>query len=225
MKHIRVVLVDDHTLVRAGMRALLDQMPGIDVVAEAADGRAALRLLSVAQPDVVIMDIAMRGLNGLEATSQMKKHAPQVQIIMLSMHANEEYVTQALHAGAVGYLPKDTATTELEVAVRAVARGEAYLSPVVSKHVIRDYLQRVSSHESEGRHCAVSLGDSLTTRQREILQLIAEGYTTKEIAETLHLSMKTIETHRAQLMDRLDIHNIAGLVRYAIRTGLVSADQ
>lgn len=224
MKRIRVVLVDDHTLVRAGMRALLDHMPGIDVVAEAADGREALRLLRTARPDVVVMDIAMRGLNGLEATSQMKEHAPQVRVIMLSMHANEEYVIQALHAGAVGYLLKDAAAAELEVAVRAVARGETYLSPVVSKHVISDYLQRVSGIEAEGGRYKTSFGGSLTSRQREILQLITEGYTTKRIADTLHLSVKTIETHRAQLMNRLDIHDIAGLVRYAIRTGLISAD-
>ena len=224
MNPIRIVLVDDHTLVRAGMRALLDKMAGIDVVAEASDGREALRLLGPIHPDVVVMDIAMRGLNGLEAASQMKKDAPQVRVIILSMHANEEYVIQALHAGAMGYLLKDAATAELEVAVRAVARGETYLSPVVSKHVITNYLHRVSGGEEGGGHQEPSLGDSLTSRQREILQLIAEGSTTREIAETLHLSVKTIETHRAQLMDRLDIHDIAGLVRYAIRTGLVASD-
>ena len=224
MKQIRVVLVDDHTLVRAGMRALLDQMPGIDVVAEAIDGREAIQLLGTTQPDIVVMDIAMRGLNGLEATAQMKKDAPQVRVIILSMHANEEYVIQAIHAGAMGYLLKDAATAELEVAIRAVARGETYLSPVVSKHVISNYLQRVSGDDSEGLRHETSFGDSLTSRQREILQLIAEGHTTREIAETLHLSAKTIETHRAQLMDRLDIHDVAGLVRYAIRTGLITAD-
>ena len=224
MKQIRVVLVDDHTLVRAGMRALLDKMPGIDVVAEAIDGREAIQLLGTTQPDIVVMDIAMRGLNGLEATAQIKKDAPQVRVIILSMHANEEYVIQAIHAGAMGYLLKDAATAELELAVRAVARGETYLSPVVSKHVISNYLQRVSGDDSEGLRRETSFGDSLTSRQREILQLIAEGHTTREIAETLHLSVKTIETHRTQLMDRLDIHDIAGLVRYAIRTGLITAD-
>ena len=224
MNPIRIVLVDDHTLVRAGMRALLDQMAGIDVVAEASDGREALRLLGPIRPDLVVMDIAMRGLNGLEAASQMKKDAPQIRVIILSMHANEEYVIQALHAGAMGYLLKDAATAELEVAVRAVARGETYLSPVVSKHVITNYLQRVSGGEEGGLHQEPSIGDALTSRQREILQLIAEGSTTREIAETLHLSVKTIETHRSQLMDRLDIHDIAGLVRYAIRTGLIASD-
>ena len=224
MNPIRIVLVDDHTLVRAGMRALLDKMAGIDVVAEASDGREALRLLGPVRPDLVVMDIAMRGLNGLEAASQMKKDAPQIRVIILSMHANEEYVIQALHAGAMGYLLKDAATAELEVAVRAVARGETYLSPVVSKHVITNYLQRVSGGEEGGPHHEPSLGDSLTSRQREILQLIAEGSTTRDIAETLHLSVKTIETHRSQLMDRLDIHDIAGLVRYAIRTGLIASD-
>lgn len=225
MNPIRIVLVDDHTLVRAGMRALLDKMTGIDVVAEASDGREALHLLGSVQPDVVVMDIAMRGLNGLEAALQMKKDAPQVRVIILSMHANEEYVIQALHAGAMGYLLKDAATAELEVAIRAVARGKTYLSPVVSKHVITNYLHRVSGSEEGGLRHEPSLGDSLTSRQREILQLIAEGSTTREIAETLHLSVKTIETHRAQLMDRLDIHDIAGLVRYAIRTGLIASDR
>jgi DNA-binding NarL/FixJ family response regulator len=224
MNPIRIALVDDHTLVRAGMRALLDKMAGVDVVAEASDGREALRLLGPARPDLVLMDIAMRGLNGLEAASQMKKDVPQIRVIILSMHANEEYVIQALHAGAMGYLLKDAATAELEVAVRAVARGQTYLSPVISKYVITNYLQRVSGGEEGGLYHEPSLGDCLTPRQREILQLIAEGSTTREIAETLHLSVKTIETHRSQLMERLDIHDIAGLVRYAIRTGVIASD-
>ncbi|MCK6624881.1 MAG: response regulator transcription factor [Anaerolineae bacterium] len=216
MKPIRVLLADDHALVRAGFRALLQSLPDMEVVAEAGDGREALRLITLHQPDVVLMDIGMPGLNGLEAAAQALDELPQTRIIILSMHAHEEYVLRALRSGAVGYLLKDAGTTELELAVRAVMRGEMYLSPAVSKHVIAEYVQRVGSQPN-------SL-EQLTPRQREILQLIAEGQTTKEIARILNLSVKTVETYRTQLMERLDIHDIAGLVRYAIRVGLVSPD-
>lgn len=214
---IRVLLAEDHTLVRAGIRALLQNIEGVEVVGEAGDGREALHLIDVHRPDVVFMDIAMAGLNGLDATARAAREYPEVRIVMLSMHANEEYVLQALRAGAVGYLLKDAGTTELELAVRAVARGETYLSPAVSKHVVADYVRRVGGGTN-------SL-ERLTPRQREVLQLIAEGHTTQNIARTLNISVKTVETHRSQLMERLDIHDIAGLVRYAIRVGLATTDE
>jgi len=216
-KPIRVLLADDHTLVRAGIRSLLENMEGIEVIAEASDGRDALRLVRAHRPDVVLMDIAMPGLNGLEAAARIAKKFPNVRVVILSMHVNEEYVLQALRAGAAGYMVKGADAAELEIAIRAVARGETYLSPMVSKHVVTDYIQRISGETSPL--------ELLTPRQREVLQLIAEGYSTKKIARTLKISVKTVETHRMQLMERLDIHDIAGLVRYAIRVGLVKPDQ
>jgi len=216
MKSIRVLLADDHTLVRAGFRALLQSLGDVEIVAEAGDGNEALRLIEAHQPDVVLLDIAMPGLNGLEVAARVAQEFPSVRMIMLSMYANEEYVLQALRVGAAGYLLKDAGTSELELAVRAVARGDTYLSPPVSKPVIEDYVRRVSSQPG-------SL-DRLTPRQREVLQLIARGYSTKEIAHTLNISVKTVETHRTQLMNQLDIHDVAGLVRYAIRVGLVLTD-
>ena len=172
MKPIRILLADDHTLVRAGIRSLLEQVPNVEVVAEANDGRDALRLIREHQPDIVFMDVTMQGLNGLDATAQITKTCPGVQVIMLSMHRNEEYVSQALQVGAAGYLLKDAATTELELAVQAVARGETYLSPAVSKHVVDRYLQRVNNVVEDMSEPAPN---PLTVRQREILQLIAKA--------------------------------------------------
>ncbi|MBI3853289.1 MAG: response regulator transcription factor [Verrucomicrobia bacterium] len=216
MKAIRVLLADDHTLLRAGIRSLLEKIPEVQVVAEAEDGRSALNLTKSHRPNVVLMDIAMKGLNGLDATARLVKNFPGVRVIILSMHANEEYVVQALRAGASGYLLKDAATAELELAIQAVARGATYLSPVISKRVIDDYLGRVNS--------ARIPSELLTPRQRETLQLISEGRSTKEIASLLKLSAKTVETHRAQLMRRLNIYDVPGLVRYAMRIGLVSPE-
>lgn len=223
MQSIRILLADDHTLVRAGIGALLQGLEGMQVVAEASDGHAALRLVQTHQPDVVLLDIAMPGLNGLEVTARVAQAFPRVRVIILSMHANEEYVVQALRAGATGYLLKSAVTAELELAVRAVARGEVYLSPPISRYVIADYVRRV---EGAGSPDATPPGPytRLTPRQREVLQLIAEGHTTKDMAQRLHISVKTVETHRTQLMKRLDIHDVAGLVRYAIRTGLLILD-
>ena len=167
-------------------------------------------------PDVVLMDIAMPGLNGLEAAARTAKECPTARLIMLSMHANEEYVRQALRAGVAGYLLKGADISELEFAIRSVARGETYLTPVVAKHVIQEFI-RAQEHESDGLA-------GLTSRQREILQLIAEGRTTKGIAQVLNLSVKTVESHRMQLMERLKIRDVPGLVRYAIRVGLISPD-
>lgn len=214
MKTIKVLLAEDHTLVRAGLRSLLAELPWVDVVAEASDGREALRLVAAHKPHVVLMDITMADLNGLEATARITRQHPAVKVIILSMHSNEEYVRRALGVGAAGYVLKDSERAELELALKSVARGGSYLSPAVSRPVITDYAER-ASRDPIGR---------LTPRQREILQLIAEGYSTKEIAAKLSLSAKTIETHRAQLMSRLDIHDVAGLVRYAIRAGVASSE-
>lgn len=217
MTPLKILLVDNHTLVRAGIRALLEQIPNVLVVGEAGDGREALKLVEQYRPHLVFMDITMPVMNGLEATVRVVKEFPGTRVVMLSVHTDEEYVLQALRAGAAGYLLKDAGRVELEIAVAAVARGETYLSPAVSRHVVGDYVRRTGSG-LEGRL------ETLTPRQREILQLIAEGKSTKEIASILDVSVKTVETHRAQLMERLDIHDVAGLVRYAIRTGVVTAD-
>jgi DNA-binding NarL/FixJ family response regulator len=213
MNTIRILLADDHTLLRAGIRSLLEKMAGVEVVAEAADGREALDLVKTHQPNMVLMDIAMAGLNGLDATARIVREFPNVRVIILSMHANEEYVLQTLRSGASGYLLKDAATAELELAIQAVARKDTYLSPAISRRVIEDYVGRTSGLKGPS--------EQLTPRQREILQLIAEGKSTKEIAFLLKLSVKTVETHRAQLMDRLGVHDVPGLVRQAMRMGLV----
>jgi DNA-binding NarL/FixJ family response regulator len=211
---IRVLLADDHELFRAGIRALLQTLDGIEIVAEASNGREVLQLCKAHHVDVILMDIMMPQLNGLEATARLPAISPQTRTIILSMNANEEYVLQALRCGAAGYLLKNISPSELEQAVRAVARGDTYLSAAISKHVITAYLQRAGGEK-------ISHFDRLTPRQREVLQLVAEGYTSKEIARKLSLSVKTVEMHRSQLMAALDIHDIAGLVRYAIRMRLI----
>lgn len=215
MTPVRVLLADDHALVRAGIRALLQNLEGVTVVAESGNGAEVLELARVHRPDVVLLDISMPGLGGLEVSAQLKDALPEVRVVMLSMHANEEYVLQALRAGAAGYMLKDSATAELELALKAVMQGETYLSPPISKQVVEGYVQRVGAEQTAS--------DNLTPRQRQVLQLIAEGHSTKEIAHRLNLSVKTVETHRAQLMERLQIREIAGLVKYAIRHGLVTA--
>ena len=216
MSQIRVLLADDHTLVRSGFRALIQQLKGIEVVAEAADGREALRLVGKHRPDVVLMDIAMPELNGLDATARMRKQFPKVPVLLLSMHNSDEYMSEALAAGAAGYMVKDADALELDIGIRAVARGESYLSPAVARRVI--------SHHPASNGRPFDGPRRLTPRHREILQLIAEGNSTKEIARKLEVSVKTVETHRLKLMCRLDIHDVAGLVRYAIRMGLVTPD-
>ncbi|MEQ1660050.1 MAG: response regulator transcription factor [Hylemonella sp.] len=216
MNPTRVLLADDHTLVRAGLRKLLESMPEVTVVGEADDGLALLALAAELQPDLVLMDIAMAGLNGLEATARLLKAQPGIRVLILSMHQNEEYVRQALRNGAVAYLLKDAAPVELELAIQAVQRGETYLSPAVSRGVVSDYVQRLRGDTAPAA--------TLTPRQREVLQLVAEGLSTKEIARRLDLSVKTVDTHRSQLMKQLDIHEVAGLVRYALRSGLISPD-
>lgn len=214
MSTVRVLLADDHTLVRAGLRKLLESMPEIDVVGEAGDGLALLELAEQLQPNLVLMDIAMPGLNGLEATARLVKSRPGIRVMILSMHQNEEYVRRALRNGAVAYLLKDAAPMELGLALSAVLRGETYLSPAVSKGVVNDYVQRLREDDQPG--------EQLSPRQREVLQLIAEGLSTKDIARRLDLSVKTVETHRSGLMKQLDVHEVTGLVRYALKMGLVS---
>lgn len=213
MMPVRVLLVDDHALVRAGLRSLMQSFVDVEVVAEAGDGRAAIELAMKYAPNVILMDIALPRLNGLEAAARLHDELPGARVIMLSMHSNEEYVIRALRAGAVGYLLKDSAPSELHHALEVVARGEIYLSPAVSRRVIDDYLKRVTTGDD--------MLLQLTPRQREILQLIAEGKSTKEIGYLLEIGVKTVETHRAQLMERLGVHDVPGLVRCAMRLGLV----
>jgi len=217
MTPIRVMLADDHALFRAGIRSLLDTIEGVEIVGEARDGHEALRLVAERRPDVLLLDVALPQLNGIEVAERLRD-TPGTRVLILSMFANEEYVLRSLRAGAAGYLLKDSTVVELASALRSVADGGSYLSPAVSGHVLAAYVRRVGD---EG----VPPEPALTPRQREVLQLIAEGHGTKEIASRLSLSAKTVETHRAQLMERLGIHDVAGLVRYAIRAGIVSADE
>lgn len=216
MSDTRILLVDDHTLVRAGISALVEKMPDANVVAEAKDGREALRLIREHSPDLVLMDIAMPGLNGLEATARISKEFPGVRVIILSMYSNDEYLREAIKAGAAGYLLKRDAAAELETAIKVVARGEKYFSPLISARLRKDRNGMLSADRETI--------ERLTPRQREILQLIAERHSTKDIAQILNISVKTVETHRAQLMQRLDIHDVPGLVRFAIRGGLASLE-
>ena len=209
MSALRVLLADDHALVRAGMRALLAELPGIEVVAESGDGREALRLVRERKPDIALLDISMPELNGLEVVGRIARDHPNTRAIILSMHGDDESVRRALVAGAAGYLLKNSDRRELELALRAVARGDTWLSPSLTKRVVATYTQGASPD-------AV-----LTPRQREVLQLVAEGHSNKEIASRLNVALKTVETHRTELMDRLGIRGVASLVRYAIQVGLV----
>jgi DNA-binding NarL/FixJ family response regulator len=215
---LSLILADDHALVRAGIRTLLEKLEGIQIVGEAGDGRETLALVEKHQPNVVVMDISMPGLNGLDTTVRIVRDHPRTKVLILSMHTAEDYVLQALRAGATGYLLKDAATVELGVALIAVRRGETYLSPTISKEVLARHRQQQLDPKADSIKV-------LTPRMREIVQLIAEGRSTKEIAFLLNLSVKTIETHRMHLMARLDLHDVAGVVRYALRTGLISAER
>ena len=216
-KKIRVILTDDHPVVRAGIRAELEKMPDVEVVAEASDGREALELIKAQKPDVVFMDISMRGLNGLEATARVNKEVPGVRIIVLSVHQSEEYFWGALKAGASGYLLKKAATAELAAALQRVVGGEIYLAREISSRLVNRFPLQQLAHQR-------SPLEKLTDRQREILQLIAEGQTTKAIGMILQLSPKTVEYHRAKLMEALKIYDIPGLVRFALQSGLISQD-
>jgi two-component system response regulator NreC len=218
MNKIRILIADDHRLVRAGIRALLEGQADIEVVGEAGSGWEAIEQATNLQPDVVLMDIAMGDLSGLEATQEIKERTPQVAILALTMHDREEYFFAMLKAGALGYVLKESEPQELLVAIRAVRRGEAYLSPAVAKVVLEDYLLQGASQ-------APSRYDSLTLREKEVLRLAAEGRTTPEIADMLHLSVKTVEKHRASMMHKLGLQSLPELIKYAIRKGLIEMEE
>jgi two-component system response regulator NreC len=215
MTRIRVLLADDHTIVRKGLRSLLEAEAGIEVVEEAQDGREAVAKVEQLLPDVVVMDISMPLLNGLEATRQIRELFPEVQVVILTVHTNEEYIYQILRAGASGYVVKRAAPNELMLAIHAAHRGETFLSPSVSRRVVEDYIQQAEAVMGEDSY------DRLTSREREVLQLVAEGFTSRDIAGMLHISVKTVEAHRAHLMDKLDIHSTAELTQYAIHKGVI----
>jgi DNA-binding NarL/FixJ family response regulator len=216
LRAVRVLLADDHALVRAGIRALSNTIEGVEVIAEAGDGREALRLISELKPDIVLLDITMPGMSGLELLEETTRNFPGIRVIILTVHNAGEYAMRALRAGAAGYLPKSAAADELQVAIDIVSRGETYISGEVSRNTLIEF----SKGPNEQAHPIASL----TPRQREILTLVAEGLSTKAIGSRLNISVKTVESHRAQLMDRLDIHDVAGLVRYAIKMGLVKVE-
>ena len=211
MRNIQVVLADDHALVRAGIRALLERIDGVEVVGEAGDGQQALELIEQLDPDVVLLDLTMPGLSGFEVLKETSEKFPNVNMIVLSVHDSEEYAFHALRSGAVGYLPKSAASTELEEAIERVLGGEKYVSPSIAPEAALEFSKAVPETSPE-----------LTPRQMEVLTLIAHGSSTREVARSLSISVKTVETHRAQLMERLNIHDVAGLVRYAIKKGLVN---
>ena len=224
-KPIRILVAEDHALVRAGICALLQRLKSVsvEIVAEAGDGQETLHLIKEKNPDIVLLDIAMPGLNGLEVANRVTKEFPEVRTIILSMYMNEEYVLRAIRVGAAGYLLKNAGIEELELAIKSVARGEVYLSPKISRQVLENYVGRLGGKKVPDNP-EPFIYEKLTARQREILQLIAEGHTTKEIANKLNVSTKTVDTHRTQLMERLNIHDIAGLVRYAIRTQIITLE-
>ena len=215
MKPIRVLIADDHALVRAGFRALVEKIEGLVVVGEAGNGTEALKLVRELQPNLLLLDLTMPEGGGFEVLDQMKKHYPEIRVIVLTVHEAGEYAIRALREGAAGFLPKSAAGTELEQAIQTVLRGEVYIGPEMSRKTVIEYGKGTTKRD---------LLDTLSPRQREVLRLIAEGRTTKQIAQELEISVKTVETHRAQLMDRLKIHDVAGLVRYAIMVGLIDVE-
>lgn len=214
---IKILLADDHKITRQGLRLLLDNQPDMEVVGEAQDGRTAVKLAAELSPHVIIMDVSMPDLNGIEASRQISSKYPDIKIIALSMHSDTLYVAEMLKSGSSGYLLKDCAFEELARAIHTVADGKTYLSPIISSVVVGDYLRRLSRSDSSS---SIVLSD----REREVLQLMAEGKSTKEIALKLHVSVKTVETHRRQIMNKLDIYSIAELTKYAIRKGLTSLE-
>ena len=214
MDQIRILLVDDHTILREGLHARLDLEPDMQVVGEAEDGRAAVEQARLLQPDVVVMDISMPLLNGIEATRQIKCLPNKIEVLMLSMHEDESYIRQALTAGALGYILKDAAAQELIEAIRAINQGDAVLSSAITRLVIEDYLRFGEIRPSDDDDC-------LTPREREVLQLIAEGYTNKQIAEILNISIKTVQVHRTNMMKKLDLHDRGELIKYAIQKKII----
>ena len=216
MKPIRILLADDHTVVRKGLRLLLESQPDFEVIADAADGRETVALAEQHAPDVVVMDVAMPGLNGIEAARQINAKLPRTSIVFLSMHSDESYVLKALKSGARAYLLKDSAEYDLINAVRAVNEGKAFFSPAISRMLVEDYMRQMQERAVEDSY------DLLTTREREILQLLAEGKSNKDVANILNLSLYTIETHRANIFQKLNLHSGAELILYAVRKGVIS---
>jgi DNA-binding NarL/FixJ family response regulator len=216
MNSIRVLLADDHKLMRAGLRLVVDQQPDLSVVGEADDGRQAVELAKSLRPDVVVMDIGMPNLNGIEAARQIRDIRPDAAVVMLSMHSDEGYVLRALGAGARAYLLKDSATTDLVQAIHAVFEGKSFFSPAVSKVLLQDYMRKLQRSGAEDSY------DLLSPREREVLQLVAEGKSNKEIASLLNLSVYTVETHRAKIMQKLNLKGVPELILYAVRKGIIS---
>ena len=216
MRKIRIVLADDHKLMRSGLRVLLEQQQDFAVVGEASDGREAVSLVSSQKPDVLVMDIGMPNLNGIEAAAQIAQNHPEISIVMLSMHSDESYVLRALKAGAKGYLLKDSAETDLIRAVHSVAEGKSFFSPAVSKVLLDDYVRKLKRSGTEDPY------DLLTPREREVLQLVAEGKSNKDVAQLLNLSVYTVETHRSNIMEKLNLHGVPELILYAVRKGIIS---
>ncbi len=216
MAKLRVLLGDDHTLVRHGLRKILEERPDWEIVAEVGDGREAVRKCTALKPDVAVLDIAMPLLNGIDATQQIVRKVPETKVLVLSMHSDEAYVTRALQAGATGYMLKDSAGKDLLKGIASVAAGQAYFSPAIASLMLDDYVRRVAGSGVADRY------ETLSEREREIFQLIAEARTNKEVAELLEISPATVETHRARILQKLDIHNTAELVLYAVRRGVIS---
>ena len=218
MPTIKVFLADDHAMVRQGLASVLASAPEIEVIGEAGDGQEALKKIRSIRPDVAVIDITMEGLNGLEVARRIRKSHPKIRVLILSIHSQEEYIIEAFKIGASGYLVKEAAVDELIAAIKAVYKGQAYLSPSIARRLIDDYLDKTQVPHTE------SLEPRLTDREVEVLQLIAEGKSNSEIASLLNISIKTVATHRAHIMKKLDIHDALGLAKYAIRKGLVQID-
>lgn len=216
MSKLRVLLGDDHTLMRQGLRKIMEERPEWEVIAEVGDGREAVKKCVALKPDVAVLDVAMPLLNGIDATQQITKKVPETKVLVLSMHSDEAYVTRALQAGATGYMLKDSAGKDLLKGIASVAAGQAYFSPAIARLMLDDYVRRVAGTDIVDRY------ETLSSREREIFQLIAEARTNKEVAELLEISPATVETHRARILQKLDIHNTAELVLYAVRRGVIS---
>jgi DNA-binding NarL/FixJ family response regulator len=216
MEKIRILLADDHTVMRSGLRLLLERQPNLTVVGEAADGRQIVELADTQDPDVVVMDIAMPNLNGIEAARQIVARNPRVAVAILSMHCDESYVIRSLKAGAKAYLLKDSAESDLIQAIFAISHGKSFFSPAISKILMEDYMRQLEDKGIEDTY------ELLTTREREILQLVAEGKTNKEVANLLNLSLYTVETHRTHILQKLGLHSVPELILYAVRKGIIS---
>jgi len=216
MNKVRVLLADDHTLMRAGLRVLLERQPDFAVVGEAEDGRQTVQLVETLQPDVVVMDIAMPNLNGIEATRQIVDKSPRTSVVILSMHSDESYILRSLKAGARAYLLKDSAEADLIRAIHAVRDGKSFFSPAVGKALVEDYVRQLKERGDDDSY------DLLTSREREILQLVAEGKSNKDVANLLNLSVYTVETHRAHILQKLGLHTVPDLILYAVRKGIIN---